>query len=84
MTPVIHIYESRTAPPMRRFIAQFDVVKKNHHITIAAPTREIATACARLHLEFQAVPVLRRKEFNLAGKLAALFQSEVDDMEDLL
>lgn len=87
MSPVIHVYECSTAPPARRFLAQFDVVKNNRYITISGPSREIAMACAHLHLEFQSIPLLRRKDFNLVGKLAELRgESAVPsfDAEDLL
>lgn len=80
---MIHIYESRTAPPERRFIAQFDRVKDNLYVTIHGDTPEIAMARAELLAQFQSIPPQDRKAFDLKGRLALLGVSDVG-AEDLL
>lgn len=87
---MIHIYESPTAPPRRRFIAQFEVDANNRYIVIHGPTAEIAVAKANLHIAYQALPPIDRKAFDLKGQLEAMnngaieFPEDDDDFEDLL
>lgn len=78
---LIHIYESRTAPESRRFIAQFPT-SAFMYLTFQGPTAEIASAKARLLQEYQAVDPKDRKAFDLKGRLAALGADDFD--EDLL
>lgn len=78
---MIHIYESRTAPESRCFIAQF-ATSAFMYLTFHGPTAEIAEAKLRLTLEYQAVDPKERKAFDLKGRLAALGADEID--EDLL
>ena len=82
MKPAIHVYESKTAPTHRRFIAQFERIKNCFYITIHAPTAELAIKKANLLAEFQATDPKFRKEFDLKGKLSAL--ELVEDEDDLL
>ena len=79
---LIHIYESRTAPASRRFIAQF-AASAFMYLTFQGPTAEIARAKAVLLHEYQAVDPKDRKAFDLKGRLAALGGADDFD-EDLL
>lgn len=89
---MIHLYESKTAPAKRRFIAQFEMQKDNLYLVIHGPTAEIAEAKAKLHLQYRALPPTDRKDFDLKNQLAALNGGEIevasdyvfDDDEDLL
>lgn len=77
---MIHIYESQTAPPHRRFLAQFEKVKDNLYLTIHGPTAEIAEAKARLLLDYQNTPPEGRKAFDLKSRLAALGDEGYEDL----
>lgn len=79
---MIHIYESRTAPENRRFIAQFERLRDNLYLTVHGPTAEVAETKAKLMIEYQALPPLERKAFDLKGRLAAL--GEEDEFGDML
>jgi hypothetical protein len=82
----IHIYESLSAPPPRRFIAQFDQSKLNLFMTIHGPTAAIAEGKARLMLDYAALDPAQKTGFDLKGKLADLNggDAQSDEYEDLL
>ena len=78
---MIHLYESQTAPPNRRWIAQYERLKDNLYLTIHGATSEIAEAKARLLLEHQGLDPKQRAAFDLKGRMAALAgQTEEDDL----
>jgi len=79
---VIYIYECKTAPPNRRFMAQFERIKDNFYVTIHGDTAENAEAKAKLIQQFQSIPPLDRKAFDLKGRMA-LLGGTVDE-DDLL
>ncbi len=68
----LHLYESLTAPPKRRFIAEFELLPEAQYVVIHGPTAEIAEAKANLHLRYRQLPPKERKAFDLQGQLAAL------------
>lgn len=80
---MIHLYESQTAPPNRRWIAQHEKNKDHLYLTFQGPTAEIAEAKLRLMMEYQATPPLERKGFGLKERLAALGAAD-EEYEDLL
>ena len=74
---MIDIYESRTAPANKRFIAQF-ATGAFTFLTFHGETAEIASAKAELLQEYKALLPQDRKAFDLKARLASL--GEEDDL----
>lgn len=78
----IHLYQCQTAPPARRWIAQFERLKDNLYVTIHGSSAETAQAKAELMRQFQVLDPKERTAFNLKGRLAALNDGVADIEED--
>jgi len=76
---MIHIYECDTAPPQRRFIAQFERIKNNLYTTFQGSTAEKAQAKAELFLSYVNAEPKDRTGFKLREKLLAIEDGIADD-----
>lgn len=82
----IHLYHCPTAPAHRRWIAQFARIKDNFYITVLADTADNARGKAEVMVDYQKVPLIERRNFDLKGRLAVFGGASVeeDEFEDLL